>query len=88
MAYRLGKMLLNIKYISLVNLVVDKFVVKELIQQYCNPKSISNELDLILNDEAYRSQMLDNYDELNEHLGGAGASARFAKMIYEDLLDK
>lgn len=88
LAYRLGKMLLNIKYISLVNLVVDKFVVKELIQQYCNPKSISNELDLILNDEAYRSQMLDNYDELNEHLGGAGASARFAKMIYEDLLDK
>ncbi|MDE5423812.1 lipid-A-disaccharide synthase [Ancylomarina sp. DW003] len=85
LAYRLGKMLLNIKYISLVNLVVDKFVVKELIQQYCNPKSISNELDLILNDEAYRSQMLDNYDELNEHLGGAGASARFAKMIYEDV---
>lgn len=85
LAYRLGKMLLNIKYISLVNLVVDKFVVKELIQQYCNPNRISEELDLILNDEAYRSQMLANYEELNHHLGGAGASARFAKMIYEDV---
>ena len=85
LAYRLGKMLLNIKYISLVNLVVDKFVVKELIQQYCNPQSISDELDLILNDEAYRSTMLANYDELSEHLGGAGASSRFAKMIYEDV---
>jgi len=86
-AYRLGKTLLNIKYISLVNLVVDKFVVKELIQQYCNPKSISTELDLILNDKAYRSQMLANYEELNDHLGGAGASARFAKMIYDDVKD-
>ena len=85
LAYSLGKMLLNIKYISLVNLVVDKFVVKELIQQYCNPKAISTELDLILNDEAYRSQMLANYEELNQHLGGAGASARFAKMIYDDV---
>ncbi|MRT93744.1 lipid-A-disaccharide synthase [Ancylomarina sp. 16SWW S1-10-2] len=85
LAYRLGKILLNIKYISLVNLVVDKFVVKELIQQYCNPKRISAELDLILNDKAYRSQMLANYEELNQHLGGAGASARFAKMIYEDV---
>ncbi|RXQ97327.1 lipid-A-disaccharide synthase [Ancylomarina salipaludis] len=84
-AYRLGKMLLNIKYISLVNLVVDKFVVKELIQQYCNPDNISKELDLIINDEVYRSKMLTNYEELNVHLGGAGASARFAKMIYEDI---
>ena len=85
LAYRLGKMLLNIKYISLVNLVVDKFVVKELIQQYCNPKAISSELDLILNDEAYRSQMLANYEDLSKHLGGAGASSRFAKMIYDDV---
>ena len=86
LAYRLGKMLLNIKYISLVNLVVDKFVVKELIQQYCNPQSIGDELNLILKDEAYRSKMLANYEDLNQHLGGVGASARFAKMIYEDLL--
>jgi len=84
-AYRLGKMLLNIKYISLVNLVVDRFIVKELIQQYCNVENISKELDLILNDEAYRFNMLKNYEDLNAHLGGAGASARFAKMIYEDI---
>ena len=84
-AYRLGKMLLNIKYISLVNLVVDRFIVKELIQQYCNVENISKELDLILNDEAYRFNMLKNYEDLNAHLGGAGASARFAKMIYADI---
>ncbi|RZT96693.1 lipid-A-disaccharide synthase [Ancylomarina subtilis] len=84
-AYRLGKMLLNIKYISLVNLVVDRFIVKELIQQYCNVENISKELDLILYDEAYRSNMLKNYEDLNAHLGGAGASARFAKMIYADI---
>ena len=88
LAYRLGKILLNIKYISLVNLVVDKFVVKELIQQFCNPKAISVELDLILNNDTYRSKMLANYEELNQHLGGVGASSRFAKMIYQDLLEQ
>jgi len=57
-----------------------------LIQQYCNPENISTELDLILNDVSYRTQMLANYEDLSQHLGGSGASARFAKMMYEDVL--
>ncbi|RUT78592.1 lipid-A-disaccharide synthase [Ancylomarina longa] len=83
--YAIGKRLLHVKYISLVNLVMDQLIVKELIQQYCNPKDISEELTLILDNMEYRNKMLHNYQLLHEKLGGAGASARFAKMIYEDL---
>ncbi|WP_372751229.1 lipid-A-disaccharide synthase [Labilibaculum sp.] len=83
--FAIGKRLLKVKYISLVNLVMDKLIVKELIQQTCNREMISEELNRILFDKEYRSEMLYNYQLLHEKLGGAGASARFAKMIYEDL---
>lgn len=83
--FAIGKRLLKVKYISLVNLVMDQLIVKELIQHYCNKESIASELKNILEEGNYRSEMLTNYQKLNEKLGGAGASARFAKMIVEDL---
>ena len=83
--YAIGKRLLKVKYISLVNLVMDKLIVKELIQQFCNKQSVSEELSNIVKEGEYRSNMLNNYQLLHEKLGGAGASARFAKMIVEDL---
>jgi lipid-A-disaccharide synthase len=83
--FTIGKRLLKVKYISLVNLVMDKLIVKELIQHTCNKEMITEELHQILFDKEYRSQMLLNYQLLNEKLGGAGASTRFAKMIYDDL---
>ncbi|MDQ2178368.1 lipid-A-disaccharide synthase [Marinifilum sp. D714] len=83
--FAIGKRLLKVKYISLVNLVMDKLIVKELIQHFCNKESIASELKNILVEGNYRSEMLANYQLLNEKLGGAGASARFAKMIVEDL---
>jgi lipid-A-disaccharide synthase len=83
--YTIGKRLLKVKYISLVNLVMDRLIVKELIQQYCTPKNISNELRCILEEGNYRTEMLNSYQLLNEKLGGAGASSRFAKLIVEDL---
>ena len=83
--FEIGKRLLKVKYISLVNLVMDKSIVKELIQHTCNKEMITEELNQILFKEDYRSEMLHNYQLLNEKLGGAGASARFANMIYNDL---
>ena len=83
--YAIGKRLLKVKYISLVNLVMDKLIVKELIQQFCNKQSVSEELSNIVKEGEYRSNMLNNYQLLHEKLGGSGASARFAKMIVEDL---
>jgi lipid-A-disaccharide synthase len=77
----IARMLVNIKYISLVNLVMDDAVVKELIQEDCNSNMIARELDLILNDNLYRTGMLINYDELALVMGEAGASERAARLM-------
>ncbi len=77
----IARMLVNIKFISLVNLVMNDAVVKELIQEDCNGVAIAKELDLLLNDQLYRTGMLINYDELMIRMGEAGASERAAKLI-------
>ena len=79
----IARLVIKIKYISLVNLIMDALVVKELIQQDCSPQSISAELNKLVNDKAYRSQMLSNYSELDKRMGKAGASARTAKLIVQ-----
>ncbi|MNZ82241.1 lipid-A-disaccharide synthase [compost metagenome] len=76
---------MKIKYISLVNLIAEKTVVKELIQDDCNEKALNAELDAILNNTAYRTQMLNNYDELDKLMGEPGASERTAKLITDYL---
>jgi lipid-A-disaccharide synthase len=77
----IARMLVTIKFISLVNLIMDAPVVKELIQQDCSPKSIAAELDLIVNNQTYRDTMLHNYDELDVRMGHPGASAKTAALI-------
>lgn len=83
----LGKLLLKIKYISLVNLIVDKVLVKELIQQNLNSASLKKEMDNIISNSDYRNNMLAEYERLHTLLGSGGASARFAKLIVDDLRD-
>jgi len=77
----IARMVVTIRFISLVNLIMDKLVVKELIQNDCNPQTISSELNNILNDKAYRQQMLDYYSQLDEKMGKPGASAHTAELI-------
>jgi len=83
-SFAIGKRLVNIKYISLPNLIMDRPVVKELIQNELSVKNISEELKRLLYDDVYRSTMLNGYDQLVSHLGGAGASGRVARYIVED----
>lgn len=78
----IARALIKIRFISLVNLIMDSGVVKELIQQDCNPDNIAHELDIILNDQTYRKNMLTNYDLLDEKMGLPGASAKTAKLIF------
>jgi len=79
-SFMLAKKLVNIKYISLVNLVMDKEVVKELIQQDFNSENLSKELSNILSDD--RSiEMKNEFIRLKEMLGGEGASAKTAGLI-------
>ena len=79
-SYMIAKQLIKVKYISLVNLIMDREIVKELIQGDLNETNIKNELDKILNPVS-RKKMLDDYEELREKLGGAGASRKLAALM-------
>lgn len=76
-----ARMVVKIKFISLVNLIMDSLVVKELIQQDSSPQKIGDELNVLLHNESYRKQMLHNYDLLDEKMGKPGASAKTAALI-------
>lgn len=84
-SYEIAKRLVKVKYISLVNLIMDREVVKELIQADCNALAIRTELSKLLNDEKYRSALMENYDELEKILGGGGASDKVAQSLLLEL---
>lgn len=80
-SYEIGKRVVkNIKYISLVNLIMDKEIVTELIQKELNTENLVKELKLIL-EGASRQKMLKDYELLREKLGGKGASDHAADLI-------
>jgi len=83
-SYQIAKRIITLKYISLVNLIMDKEVVKELIQEELTAKNLKIELENILNPEN-RAVLLNNYAELKQNLGGKGASRKTAKLIVESL---
>jgi lipid-A-disaccharide synthase len=80
-SYFIGKRLVDVKYIALVNLIMDKPVVKELIQNDFNIRNLNTELRKITEDEKYRSAIIADYKLLREKLGGTGASKRTAELI-------
>ena len=84
LSFAIGKKLVNVKYISLVNLILNKEVVKELIQSELTPENISKELRLLLNESDRRKEVLEGYRQLREVIGDSGASARLAKRLTED----
>lgn len=84
-SYRLAKAMIKVKYISLVNLVMDKAVVKELIQGDLNEDNLAEELDLLLHNGKRQRRMLEDYDELRDRLGNAGASEKAATAICDAL---
>jgi lipid-A-disaccharide synthase len=83
-SYQIAKRVITLKYISLVNLIMDKPVVAELIQGDCNTKRIKEELAKIL-EPNYRKSLLEEYDVLEEKLGRTGAAVKTAKLIVGDL---
>ncbi len=88
LSYLIARRLVDIKYISLVNLIMDREVVKELIQGDFNQKKLKVELSRILSDDAFRSKMLADLEKLREKLGGAGASETAAHLMYKRLGNK
>lgn len=83
-SYQIAKRIITLEYISLVNLIMDKEVVKELIQSELNTENLISELQKILDGEK-REALLQNYEKLSQKLGGIGASEKAAKLIVENL---
>ena len=83
-SYQIAKRIITLDYISLVNLIMDKKVVTELIQNDFNKKRLKKELDIILNPHK-RTKFFMNYYELEKKLGGKGASEKAADLIFKSL---
>ena len=83
-SYQIGKRVVNLEYISLVNLIMNKKVVTELIQNDFNKKTLKKELDNIL-DPYERAKLFIDYYDLEKKLGGKGASEKTAKLIYNSI---
>ena len=82
-------LVLKVHYISLVNLVADFTVVRELVADEMRERELKEELDQLLLDEVYRQRMFKEYDEMVLcPLGEAGASEHAAAKMYELLRKK
>lgn len=81
LSYLIAKRLIRVKFISLVNLVMDKEVVKELIQNDFNEAQLVKELESLLNDPKKQRRILDDLDMLKHKLGNSGASEKAAEVI-------
>lgn len=83
-SYQIAKRIISLDYISLVNLIMDAPVVKELIQGEFTRKKLKKELKVLL-DSDHRTNLLSQYDQLEEKLGGGGASEKTARLIIETI---
>ena len=83
--YLLAKLLVKIEFMSLVNIILDKAAVPELLQNDFNVQKVSSLLQKLLMDSPEKQKMLDYYKKLHIILGEKGASAKAAKIIFHDL---
>jgi len=81
----LARRLINVKFISLVNLIMDREVVRELIQQDLSEANLRKELEHIVRDGPARDGMLADLQLLREKLGGGGASQKVATAVWKSL---
>ena len=87
-SYHIAKRLVNIKYISLVNLILDKESVKELIQGDCTESKINSEFKRIVIGGDKRRDVLDDYQSLKKVLGEGGASKKLASLMLSQIVNK
>ena len=82
-SYQIARRVIKVKYISLVNLIMDRLVVKELIQDQLTPSNLQKELQDLLFNESRKAELKEDYAALRQVLGqGGNASAKAARSIY------
>lgn len=84
-SYQIAKRLVKLKYISLANLIMDRGLFKELIQHDCTPDAIAKELEMLLENNAYREKMIADFQAVRDVLGGKGASHKIAAAMIQEL---
>ena len=85
LSYKVGIRFVRVPYISLVNLIMGKEVVREFIQDEMTGKTIKQELDRLISDVEYRENMLKDFSELKKVIGKPGASKRVAELILKEM---
>lgn len=83
LTYFLGKMIVRVKYINLVNIMCDEMVITELLQKEARPGRIVEELQRILSDDAHRQRMLERFREVRSRFEGRHASERVSAIVGE-----
>ena len=81
----IAKRIVKIRYISLGNLIVDRLVFRELIQDDCSADRLVAEVRALVEDRGYRDRMLSGYAEIKKALGNAGASNAVASAMIDYL---
>ncbi|MFI5203402.1 MAG: lipid-A-disaccharide synthase [Flavobacteriales bacterium] len=84
-SYQIAKRLVKVKYISLVNLIMDEMLVTELIQHDFKEDKLQFELSRVLIDTDYRTRLMLGYELLRQKLGGAGASQHTASLLLKSM---
>lgn len=82
------RVIIKVAHISLVNLIMNREVVKELFQSSFSLEALKNELSLLCYDEDYRKRMIEGYTELGYIVGSPGSSERTARLMWESLKGK
>jgi lipid-A-disaccharide synthase len=85
LVWDLFRRFIKVKWVSLVNLVMNREVILELLQHKFDVPNLQLELDKLLFNDEYRQKMKENYAALRKIMGGSGASARSARIIYDSL---
>lgn len=83
----IARRLVDIKFISLVNLIMDREVVRELIQSDLSVARLEKELEQLMADGPYRDRMIKDLSELQKKLGGPGASATVATAVWKSVTE-
>ena len=81
LSFWIAKLLIKVQYISLVNLIAGKLVVKEFIQSEANPEAVTKELNMMLMDKGYRDNMLEGYNQVIRILDTGSASENAARLM-------
>jgi lipid-A-disaccharide synthase len=83
LTFFLGKLVVDVPYISLVNILAGREVVRELLQKMANPREVTGELSRLVRDKAYREEMLHHYRVIKEKFSRKHASQRVAEIVLE-----